>query len=123
MRGHIEVLKYRCGSPSLLAHDKWIALSRRMALGRNLASSNYRVFQQNRSKADCPKDLTERPLTLESRRSEYSIRLPYWNSGLGKSWGDGQLPNKRQGGLKDLSRYRVIHRPRFLGKLRGIVGI
>jgi len=55
---------------------------------------------------DCPllalstssMNMAEGPLSLESRRSEYSTRLPYWNSGLGKSWGDGQLPNKRQGG-------------------------
>jgi len=52
MRGHKEVLEYRCGSPGLLTHDKWIALPRRMALGWNHVSSNYRVFQQNTAKAD-----------------------------------------------------------------------
>ena len=46
MRGYKEVLEYRYGSPGLLTHDKWIALPRRMALGWNHASLNYRVFQQ-----------------------------------------------------------------------------
>ncbi len=52
MRGYKEVLEYRYGSPGLLTHDKWIALPRRMALGWNHASLNYRVFQQNSWKAD-----------------------------------------------------------------------
>ena len=52
MRGYKEVLEYRYGSPGLLTHDKWIALPRRMALGWNHASLNYRVFQQNTAIAD-----------------------------------------------------------------------
>jgi len=36
--------------------------------------------------------------------------LPYWNSGLGKSWGDGQLPNKRQGVVEIPEINRVISR-------------
>ena len=52
MGGYKEVLEYRYGSPGLLTHDKWIALPRRMALGWNHASLNYRVFQQNILKAD-----------------------------------------------------------------------
>ena len=52
MRGYKEVLEYRYGSPGLLTHDKWIALPRRMALGWNHASLNYRVFQQNSWIAD-----------------------------------------------------------------------
>ena len=52
MGGYKEVLEYRYGSPGLLTHDKWIALPRRMALGWNHASLNYRVFQQNSWIAD-----------------------------------------------------------------------
>ena len=59
MRGYKEVLEYRYGSPGLLTHDKWIALPRRMALGCNYVSLNYRVFQQNRPKADIHNSMAE----------------------------------------------------------------
>ena len=52
MRGLMEYLKSRYGSPGLATYGKWIAFPKRMTLDRKLASSNYRVFQQNRSEAD-----------------------------------------------------------------------
>ena len=52
MSGHIEVLKYRYGSPGLHMHAIWIVLPKQMALDRNLASLNCRFFQQNRPKVN-----------------------------------------------------------------------
>jgi hypothetical protein len=48
----MEYLKSRSGSSGAAKHDKWMALSKCMTLGRNLAPSIFQVFQQNCWKAD-----------------------------------------------------------------------
>ena len=70
-------MKYRYGSPGLLTHDKWIALPRRMALGWNHASLNYRVFQQNSWKADVQVEVMTGKVNSCPKRAFYNTHILY----------------------------------------------